>query len=154
MAIPKTQTSQFSRVEFVPSELDLVGGKLIGLFDDQIVTIGDAPQGKLPHSGRRLILKSTAIEVHDGQVWTQCSRCGHTNSLEKTGIRSMPSGDLRNQAQCSSCRSLKPAKKTKNLSDAVPTLRLEARNGPTLRNLEEATSTVSEPSHSVRLVGS
>lgn len=56
---------------------------------------------------------STTVSHHAGVVITnarfRCTRCRQWKPASVFGLRKMPDGKVRNQAQCSGCRSLHKA---------------------------------------------
>jgi NAD-dependent SIR2 family protein deacetylase len=56
-------------------------------------------------SSKRLIITSEQVIVQGSTIYCQCSKCERLLHLEFFGVRMMSDGVLRNQPQCSECRS-------------------------------------------------
>jgi hypothetical protein len=54
----------------------------------------------------RLVLTAERITISSttGMVLLKCPKCGDMMHLGRFGMRRMPSGQMRNQPQCKSCR--------------------------------------------------
>ncbi len=142
MALPQTQPGLGTRIVFDRSELEIREGLIWSRIAAQALIVGRAPRSVLPSTGKRIVITSKVIELRHDRIWTACSRCEDMNPLEKTGLRSMPNGDLRNQPQCTSCRHLGPAPVAKPLAVVSPIRRRPSPSRIFLRNYASSSSEV------------
>lgn len=117
-SITESARKSGKRLELRSHQLQFRDGELWAVPDAKAlpVRLAAAPRGCAPAPDATLIITSQRIGVLGLELHTKCSYCGEFRPLLLAGLRTMPSGTLRNQPRCVPCRSKRARSAGQNAS--------------------------------------